>query len=512
MNRLVVIGLDSADVELVDRWVAEGDLPAFARLKSEGAWGRLTTSADFMHVSAWPTLYTGVSPGTHGLYHAYQTRAGLRGVERARPDRCGAPAWWEDLDRAGRKTVVMDAFMTAPLDPFDGIQILEYGTWTWFGSPASRPTAALKEIVKRFGPYPAPEHLHVLEVPDPVWFRDRLVEGVERKTEIIEWLIGRSDWDALFVTYGEPHGAGHYLWHHDDREHPATTHRTDQAPHPVRDVYMALDRGIARLLDVLEDDVTVLVISGDGMGPNYAAPQHMPEVLHRLGLFHGGGVGEPDPARPEGKRGLAGTVRAMIPLPLRQVVSRCMPREMHYKLSMRWANDAVDWDRTRAFMIPNSNEAYLRVRRAGRDPGGLETPQSSAELEDLLVQTGLSLRNPDRGERASARVIRVDEAVEGPRRDDLPDVIISWNERAAVGRRLSGDGFEVVEGMAGFETAPFYTGNHRPNAFVAARGPSVRPGSSISGDIADLAPTALALLGVEPPVRHIGSPWRAVTG
>jgi predicted AlkP superfamily phosphohydrolase/phosphomutase len=514
MSRLLVIGLDSADADLIESWMSAGHLPAFARLREEGAWGRLSTSADVMHVSAWPTLYTGVGPGTHGLYHAYQTRAGLRGVERARPDRCGAPSFWEDLDREGRRTIVFDAFMTAPLDGFGGTQVLEYGTWTWFGSTTSRPRAALKAILKRFGPYPAPEHLSVLEPPDPVWFRDRLVEGVERKTEIVEWMLEGADWDALFVTYGEPHGAGHYLWHHDDPTHPADAHLTEEAPHPLRDVYAAVDRGISRLLDRVADDVTVLVVSADGMGPNHAAPQHVPEMLHRLDLFHGAGVGDPgsESSGSASKKGVAARVRALIPLAVRQTVSRCIPRSVHYRLSMRWVNDAVDWDRTRVFMVPNSNEAYLRVRCEGRDPGGRESERSAADVTEALVRAGAGLRNPDNGEKAASRVLRVDDVIEGPRRDDLPDVVFAWNEKARVGRRVEGGDVGVIEGRAGFETSPCYTGNHRPNAFVAARGPAVPPGSTITGDIADLAPTALAFFDIEPPMRHVGTPWPEVTG
>ena len=148
-----------------------------AELRSAGAWGRLGTTADVMHVSGWPTLYTGVSPGRHGLYHAYQVRGGSRGVQRSRPESCGSPPFWKYLDDAGKRCLVFDAFMTYPLDGFGGLQILEYGTWTWFVHPGARPARLWKEIVRRFGPYPGVEHLNVLDIPDPAWFRDKLVEG-----------------------------------------------------------------------------------------------------------------------------------------------------------------------------------------------------------------------------------------------------------------------------------------------------------------------------------------------
>ncbi len=513
MSRLLVIGLDSADADLIERWASEGDLPTFARVRAEGAWGRLATSSELMHVSGWPSLYTGLDPARHGLYHAYQAREGLRGVERARPERIGADPFWVDLDRAGRRVIVMDAFMTAPLDAFSGIQILEYGTWTWFGAPETRPRALGREIARRFGSYPGPEHLEVLDVPDPIPFRDRLVEGVGRKTEVVEWLVREHEWDTLFVTFGETHGAGHYLWHHDDRRYPADRARTDRAPHPLRDVYMAIDAALARLLGRVATDVTVLIVSVDGMGPNHAAPGHVPEILDRLDLFHGAGVGG-GPAGDEAGQspGLLARARAMVPLPVRQAVSRCLPRRLHYQLSMRWVNDAVDWERTRAFCVPNSNEAYVRVRRAGRDPGGRETDASYADILDLVARAGVSLRGAGSGRPVARDVVRVDDVLAGPRRGDLPDLVITWDEDAGIERRLVADDIGVVEAPSGYETAPFYTGNHRPNAFALARGPAVVPGSSISGDVRDVAPTACALLGVEPPARYQGRVWTEVTG
>lgn len=514
MTRVLLIGLDSADADLVERWGADGHLPILAGLRRDGVWGRLGTTADVMHVSAWPTLYTGVRPGRHGLYHAYQARAGVRGARRARPEEAGAPPFWRLLDEEGRDCLVMDAFMTHPLDGFGGVQILEWGTWTWFVRPATRPRGLAREIERRFGSYPAPEHLHVLDVPDPGWFRDRLVAGARKKGEVVRWLLQERPWDLAFVTFGEPHGGGHYLWHHEDPGHPAHEGPPAAAPHPLLEVYAAVDAAIGRILEVAGDGVLVLVVSGDGMGPNYAGCQHVPEVLHRLGLYHGEGMGAGvGPEREAGgggadaSPGLASRLRSLLPLSVRQAVTRCMPRSLHYRLSMRWVNEAVDWDRTRVFCLPNANEAYLRIRRRGRDPGGSVDDGEYRRLLGLLQDVAGSFRNPANGHAAAERVVRVDEVFPGPERHHLPDLVVTWDPEARVLDRLAGAPFGEVHGEPGYRTAPFYTGNHRPNAFVAARGPGVAVGTLEGGHVLDVAPTVLAALGVDPPARLEGRAW-----
>lgn len=512
-----MIGLDSADAELVERWGAAGDLPHLSSLRAQGAWGRLATSAEVMHVSAWPTLYTGASPGWHGMYHAYQVRPHAQGVQRADPGECGLPPFWKFLDDAGRKCIVFDAFMDHRLKDFRGTQILEYGTWTWFGEPGSTPRGALRELVRNVGPYPAPEHLHVLNVPDPRWFRDTLVAGAETKARATRWLLREQTWDMAFVTFGEPHGAGHYLWHTGDPSHPAAReYDISGAPNALRDVYMAVDRAIGSILESVDDSTTVIVVSGDGMGPNYSACHLMPDVLHRMGWFstvaQGSGATSEGAGTPKSKGALS-RVRAMVPLGLRQAITRCLPRSVHYRMSMKWANDSIAWDRSKVFCIPNANEAYFRLNLRGREPRGIVSP--GAEESELIAELRAevsALVNPDNRRSAPERVVYMDEMYPGPERGRLPDVAVSWSEAAEVLGRVESPRAGLVEGPAGYRTGACYTGNHRPNAFLLARGPGVPEGIELRGhDVRDVAPTVLALLGVSPPPHFEGHPVPELT-
>lgn len=135
-RRLLVIGLDSADAGLIEAWMSGWHDAEFCPAAAAGLLlPRLGTTAEIMHVSAWPSMYTGATPGHHGMYHAYQIRAGEQVIHRTEPGRIGLPPFWKLLDEAGRRCIVLDAFMDHPLPHFGGIQILEYGTWTWFGEP-----------------------------------------------------------------------------------------------------------------------------------------------------------------------------------------------------------------------------------------------------------------------------------------------------------------------------------------------------------------------------------------
>jgi predicted AlkP superfamily phosphohydrolase/phosphomutase len=432
-------------------------------------------------------------------------RAGDQRVQRTLPEWGARPPFWKFLDDAGRRCIVFDAFMDTRLPDYKGLQILEYGTWTWFTEPWSSRPGLLREIVRRFGPYPAPEHTRQVTVPDQLWFRDRLIAAARVKSEATRWLLAEHPWDMAFVTFGEAHGGGHYLWHSEDPSYPLHPQGgLADAPHPLRDVYIALDQAIGELVAILDDDTTLLITSGDGMGPNYSGAHLMPELLHRLGLFFSPSVGDQgEGGAPAPKKGLSSALRGMIPLGVRQSITRCLPRAMRHQLSTKWVNADIDWTRTRAFCIPNSNEGYFRINLEGREPRGAVA--EGAAYRELVTSLSTELRalvNPV-NERACAHGVHlIDEIFEGPERQHLPDVVISWDFGAEVLDQVKGPAAGLIRGKRGYETPAHYTGNHRPNAFLLAYGREVSAGSSIAGGhILDLAPTILAMLGVAPP-RH----------
>ncbi len=512
--RVLVIGLDSADAPLIEQWVEEGYLPTFKSLMEEGLWSRIGTTAEVMHVSAWPSIYTGVTPGRHGMYHAYQVRAGDQLVHRTLPEWCASPPFWKMLDEAGKRCVVMDPFMGFPLEGYRGIQVLEYGTWTWFTDPQSQPANLRGEIVRRFGAYPAPEHTDQVTIPDQLRFRDQLLKAAEVKGRAARWLLSEHPWDMAFVTFGEPHGAGHYLWHSGDPDYPLyPPGGLPGVPCPLRDVYVAVDRAIGSLLELADERTTVIVTSGDGMGPNYSGSHHMPELIHKMGLFYAPTVGREDVGTaPAPKKSMTAALRGMIPLSVRQSITRCMPRSMKYKLSMKWVNADIDWERTKVFCIPNSNEGYFRINLEGREPrGNVAEGARYRELLDQLKSELGGLVNPANGRRCAHGVHIMDEVFEGPERQNLPDVVISWDETAKVMHEVEGPSAGRVTGKAPYEVPAYYTGNHRAYAFAAARGPGVSAGTGLArGHILDIAPTVLALLGVDAPAHLDGSAWPEV--
>jgi predicted AlkP superfamily phosphohydrolase/phosphomutase len=71
-TRVVVLGLDGLDARLIERWMAEGKLPNFSRLRQTGGYGRLASTSPPQSPVAWATVATGVGPEEHGIFDFIQ--------------------------------------------------------------------------------------------------------------------------------------------------------------------------------------------------------------------------------------------------------------------------------------------------------------------------------------------------------------------------------------------------------------------------------------------------------
>ena len=67
-RRVIVLGFDGLDHGLVQQMIAEGRVPALARLAAQGSFAPLGTTVPPQSPVAWSTFITGLDPGGHGIF------------------------------------------------------------------------------------------------------------------------------------------------------------------------------------------------------------------------------------------------------------------------------------------------------------------------------------------------------------------------------------------------------------------------------------------------------------
>ena len=96
-SRIVVIGIDCADPDLVQRWSQEGRLPFLRSLMESGACIRLTSSSDLFPDAPWLSFSAGVTPAKHGYYSYLQLKRGTTDLIRADARHCRYLPFWSLL-------------------------------------------------------------------------------------------------------------------------------------------------------------------------------------------------------------------------------------------------------------------------------------------------------------------------------------------------------------------------------------------------------------------------------
>jgi predicted AlkP superfamily phosphohydrolase/phosphomutase len=372
----------------------------------------------------------------------------------------------------------------------------------------SIPPKLLRQLTRSCGAYPLGFEANQIgfKAFDPADLQVRLTAAVSAKAKAVQWLMQQAPWELFFVVFGETHAAAHYCW-----PSAATTVAGEGAFQHLQNVYKAVDRAVGILLETLPKDVTVFIISGDGIGPNYSGWHLLPELLQRLGYTRRapGQPAEPSATVPQrqegGRKDLLKTIRDLVPVELRQSISRHLPSRWRDAFMLRWATAGVDWAHTRAYCLPTDLEGCIRINLKGREPAGIVTPGAEydnvcAELSGALQQ----LLNPLTGRPAVRQVVRTDAVFPGERRHYLPDLIVLWAEDAELTEVCA-----PTLGSVRLASPDARTGTHCPPGFVLARGPAIPPGQALEGKhIIDFAPTLLQHFGIPSPSYMDGHAWR----
>ena len=67
-KKLIVLGIDGMDPQLLRKFMQEGKMPNFSRLVEQGSFRELTTSIPPQSPVAWSNLITGMNAGGHGIF------------------------------------------------------------------------------------------------------------------------------------------------------------------------------------------------------------------------------------------------------------------------------------------------------------------------------------------------------------------------------------------------------------------------------------------------------------
>ncbi len=443
---VIVLGLDSIPPSLIfERFL--GVMPHMQALLERSTYGPLHTCHPPITIPAWAVMFTGVDPGTLGIYGIHQRKVGTySGGYVPTPSHLLRPPIWSTFSKAGGRVAVLGMPPAYPAPRVNGISTGDFLT------PDGVPDSVFPPEMK--GPIEK-------ALGEPLLF-DVPFRKEDRKTTLADiWRLTRQRWAlARYVWKQEPwdffavHDIGpdrfhHAFWKFFNPSHPGYRPGNEFEKEAER-YYSMLDREVGELLAVLPRDARILVASDHGT-KSMQGCFAINEWLRRLGFLD-----------------IPGTPPAGTPLD---------------KAGVRWSS-------TRAWATGGYySRIFLNLR--GREASGIVKETEVEGLVREITSKLSSLRTPE-GLPFPVEVFPPDKLyreVHG----DAPDLTayfgnLDWRASGTVGHH----NLFFAENDTGPDDAV-----HDWNGIYVMTGTATRgPGPERS--ILDVAPTLLSMLGQRP--------------
>lgn len=497
--RTLLLGLDGVSLPVLESVIDGGAAPTLGSLFDRSAAGPLTSQLPPWTPSAWPSLYTGVNPGKHGVYGFLKFEGYDHDVVDASD--VHAHALWELLDQRDRSSVVVNVPVTAPARAIDGAVIPGYISPE---DPPGHPEGILAEVRDATGEYSV---YGPMDTPGKAAL-PAIAAHARSRGEAFAYLVERFDPDFGFLEF---------------QQTDTVFHRRPTDREAVECVFGAVDDAVETALSAADPE-TVVVVSDHGIGEYEGYEVRLNEVLcdwgHVATTAEGEGMpswdaiarqrlqegergGAPEPGLAErgvellARAGLTSQriERVLEPLGLAGPVARLAPTD-----AVRAGTEQVDFPASEAYMRDRI-ELGVRLNLEGREPEGVVPSDEYDTVRAKLVERLRELTDPD-GRPVFDRVAPREAVFEGPYTEAAPDIVVVPR---AFDNFLNGS---LLGGQFGTPREPW---NHKRDGVIAISGPGVDAGASLTdAHLFDVAPTVLSTLSVARPARMDGTPLPVV--
>ncbi|QIO20870.1 alkaline phosphatase family protein [Haloarcula sp. JP-L23] len=477
MVETLVVGVDAATWDVINRLCENDVLPNIQRLVRGGDSGTLNSTRPPMTPLAWTSMATGVNPGKHGIYDFRKQDPDTYEVTPVEYSDIQRPTVWDACNHAGQSVGIVNFPVASPAPDVDGFFISGF------------PAAADDEIVSdptirdhlpddyRIQPGTDPHD-------NPSGYLEEVTSLTECRCDVTLSLAEAYDPELLWPVFMGIDWVQHYLWGENINGEPA-----------VEQMYRHIDTQIGRLLDAVDDETDVLLVSDHGFTP-LEGEIHLNGLLESLGDLKqdegsgcrrgaataiAGGLRILDSIPTGIRKSLVGTAKEILPkwlVKTGEIVEGATGQE--------YLHERLDWDGTQSFSFGSMGRVF--VNRESRYPLGTVTKDGYEHYRAELRNRFLELKHPETGDPVFEAVTPGEEVYHGGQANAAPDLLLTPRDWSYMCYGDFGDRWihDPRERIA----------DHHPEGIFIYSGAS---GETVDVDAIDVAPIVLALQDVPLP-------------
>lgn len=489
-SKVLVIGLDAGTLDLVRPWVEQGHLPSLGRLITEGASGTLESTIPTISPAAWISMITGKNPGKHGIFDFVRRDPDSYRLDYVQPALSKIGTVFGHLSESGRRVGVLGVPVTYPPEPVNGFMIS--GPW----APENENCVCPSEMFPYLEEKGYEINNTVSYTPDTAdVFLEYLEDVTDVRASVALELLQREPWDLFMVVFRDTDTVASFFWHDMDPTHPQhDPQRAEQFGTAILDHYRQLDRYIGKMLEVIDEDTTVMIVSDHGSGALYFEIS-LNRWLADIGLLTLKSAQGAYTWYQRAARSLGLTRASLIERlgwPMVHRLKRMLPRgiEQLVPWSHPQLSELVDWSKTKAYSFGSIGQIYVNLK--GREPQGIVEPEEKQELLDQIISRLHELKDPRSERSLEVEIFHKDELYHGPYAKWGADLNVIFDDLSCITHIT----LDAVRAELMTDSADYETGFHRRNGMWVLWGPHIRAGvDDLFAQIVDVAPMIYYLLG-----------------
>ncbi|WP_299763583.1 alkaline phosphatase family protein [uncultured Dokdonia sp.] len=305
-KKLLLIGWDAADWKIIGPLMAKGQMPALKKMIENGVHGNISTMNPPYSPMLWTSVATGKTADKHGVLGFIEIMPDLGGVRPVTAHSRKTRAIWNILHNQGYKSNLVGWWPSHPAEPINGVVISDkfqkVNIDPNIPSPLDEETIHPKDVTKDFKdlrmfPFEITKE-HILPfMPNAAKLDQTKNNGIQTFAKVMTEnvsvhnaatrLLRTSEWDFMGVYYDLiDHMCHGFMKYHPPKLKAISEEFYDIYKDMVASAYRFQDMMLGRMLELIDENTTVIVMSDHGFESGSKRILKMPKVQAAAALEH----------------------------------------------------------------------------------------------------------------------------------------------------------------------------------------------------------------------------------
>jgi len=283
-NKLLLIGWDAADWQIIHPLMEAGRMPALKYLVEQGVSGNLATLEPVFSPMLWTSIATGKRADKHGVLGFTEPDYDHGGVKPVGTNSRKTAAIWNMLTEAGLKSNVVGWWPSHPAEELNGIMVSNFyqravatESKNWPMAPGTVYPKQYQKVMSQLRVHPKElTQQHILPfIPEAAKIDQEKDKRLSTFAKILSeaacihnsatYLMEETDWDFMAVYFDNIDHFSHAFM----RYHPPQLKKVKDLDFEiyqgvVNAAYQYHDMMLGRMLNLTDEDTTIVLISDHG--------------------------------------------------------------------------------------------------------------------------------------------------------------------------------------------------------------------------------------------------------